>query len=240
MALIVVDRVVETTTTTGTGALTLAGAVTGYHAFSAKMSVGDTCYYCIEAIDSSGTPTGDWETGLGTYSATNTLTRTTVSDSSNSGAAVSFATGTKRVFISAIAGSTGSTGTDKARAYLNTATNTATSWTKVPLDTIDWDTNSIWDSTNKRFTVKKAGYYQVNARIRTNNNGSFAMAVAKNGSINHALGGDAGTSLVAAEGGSLMINCAVSDYLELWCIASNARAFTTGTFDTFMEVFGPV
>lgn len=99
MSLIISDRVVETTTTTGTGAITLAGAMTGYQGFSAKMSVGDTCYYCIEAIDSSGNPTGDWETGVGTYSATNTLTRTTVSDSSNAGAAVTFATGTKRVFM---------------------------------------------------------------------------------------------------------------------------------------------
>ena len=64
------DRVLETTTTTGTGALTLAGAVTGLRAFSAVMtSPSDTCYYVIEAVDGSGVPTGEWETGLGTYSA---------------------------------------------------------------------------------------------------------------------------------------------------------------------------
>jgi hypothetical protein len=103
MSLIISDRVVETTTTTGTGAITLAGAVTGYRAFSSKMSVGDTCFYTIEAIDGSGNPTGEWETGFGTYSATNTLTRTTVKDSSNSGSAVTFSTGTKRVFLNLIA-----------------------------------------------------------------------------------------------------------------------------------------
>lgn len=98
------DRVLETTTTTGTGALTLAGAVTGFRAFSAVMtSPSDTCYYGIEAVDGSGVPTGEWETGLGTYSAANTLTRTTVLESSNSGAAVSFSAGTKRVFICALA-----------------------------------------------------------------------------------------------------------------------------------------
>lgn len=103
MTLIVSDRVVETTATTGTGDLTLAGAVTGYRRFSAKMSVGDTAYCTIEAIDTSGAPTGDWETGLYTYSAANTLTRTTVKDSSNSGSAVSFAAGTKRVYLNLIA-----------------------------------------------------------------------------------------------------------------------------------------
>lgn len=97
MAHIWKDFVLETSTTTGTGALTLAGAVTGYRAFSAVCATSDTVYYFIQAVDGSGVPTGDWETGLGTYSASNTLTRTTVVDSSNSGSAVSFGAGTKRV-----------------------------------------------------------------------------------------------------------------------------------------------
>lgn len=98
------DRVLETSTTTGTGDFTLAGAVTGFRAFSAVMtSPSDTCYYGIEAVDGSGVPTGEWETGLGTYSAANTLTRTTVLESSNGGAAVNFSAGTKRVFIAALA-----------------------------------------------------------------------------------------------------------------------------------------
>lgn len=102
MALIIEDRVCETSTSTGTGAFTLAGAVTGFKAFSAVCSTSDTCYYLIEAVDTNGVPTGDWETGLGTYSAANTLTRTTVSKSSNANAAVTFAAGTKRVAISSI------------------------------------------------------------------------------------------------------------------------------------------
>ena len=102
MTLIIKDRVVETSTSTGTGNFTLSGALAGYRAFSSVCSTNDICYYMIEAIDASGVPTGDWETGLGTYSAANTLTRTTVIASSNSNAAVSFAAGTKRVSISAI------------------------------------------------------------------------------------------------------------------------------------------
>lgn len=99
MAHIVADRVMETSTTTGTGAFTLAGAYTGYQRFSAVCSTSDTVYYCIEAIDANGNPSGDWESGLGTYSSANTLTRTTPSASSNAGAAVNFAAGTKRVTL---------------------------------------------------------------------------------------------------------------------------------------------
>lgn len=104
MALIIKDRVKETSTTTGTGAFTLAGAVTGFRAFSSVCTTNDTCYYCIEAVDASGTPTGEWETGLGTYSAANTLTRTTFSDSST-GSAINFAAGTKNVYIDLTASS---------------------------------------------------------------------------------------------------------------------------------------
>ena len=99
MSLIWADRVLETSTTTGTGAFTLAGALTGFRAFSAVMtSPSDTCYYAIEGLSGSA-QSGEWETGLGTYSASNTLTRTTVLASSNAGAAVNFSAGTKRVML---------------------------------------------------------------------------------------------------------------------------------------------
>ena len=93
MALVVKDRVKETTTTTGTGAVTLAGAVAGFQAFSGVLSDSDTTYYSIVHRD-----TAEFEVGLGTYSSS-TLTRTTVLESSNSGNAVNFTNGTKDVFI---------------------------------------------------------------------------------------------------------------------------------------------
>jgi hypothetical protein len=100
MTLIIADRVKETSTTTGTGALTLAGAMTGFRAFSSVCtSPSDTCYYGIQGVDGDGNPTSEWEVGLGTYSAANTLTRTTVQASSNSNNAVSFSSGTKQVWI---------------------------------------------------------------------------------------------------------------------------------------------
>ena len=93
MALVLADRVRETTTTTGTGTISLAGAVTDYQSFAA-IGTGNTTYYTI-----AGTGTGEWEVGLGTYtSAGNTLSRDTVLASSNSGNLVSFSAGTKDVF----------------------------------------------------------------------------------------------------------------------------------------------
>ena len=94
MALVVYDRVQETTTTAGTGSVTLDGAVTGYQTFAV---VGDsnTTYYCI-----AGQGTAEWEVGIGTYSTTGpTLSRDTVLSSSNGNALVSFSSGPKSVFV---------------------------------------------------------------------------------------------------------------------------------------------
>jgi hypothetical protein len=103
MAHISEDRVLETSTSTGTGTLTLAGAVTGYRTFASQMAVADTCLYAVWAVDGNGAPTGEWEAGVGTYSATNTLTRTTVLESSNAGSVVTLSAGTKYVAITLIA-----------------------------------------------------------------------------------------------------------------------------------------
>lgn len=94
MALVLRDRVKETTTTTGTGTITLAGAVTGFQSFSV-IGNANTTYYCIAHQTAN-----EWEVGIGTYTATGTtLARTTVTESSNAGAAVNFSAGTKDVFV---------------------------------------------------------------------------------------------------------------------------------------------
>jgi hypothetical protein len=93
MALILEDRVRETTTVTGTGTATLLGAVTGYRAFSV-IGNANTTYYCIS---SAGT---EFEIGIGTYTSSGTtLARTIVLASSNAGALVNFSAGTKDVFV---------------------------------------------------------------------------------------------------------------------------------------------
>jgi hypothetical protein len=91
MALVIADRVRETSTTTGTGTLTLDGAVTGFRTFGSAIGDGNTCYYTI-------TLGADWEVGLGTV-GTGTLARTTVLKSSNSNSAVNFGAGAKDVFV---------------------------------------------------------------------------------------------------------------------------------------------
>lgn len=98
MALIRAARVFETTTTTGTGAVALS-SVTGYRRFSAVCATNDRVPVLIEAVDSDGLPSGDWEVSLAKYTAANELTRTLVIQSSNSGSAVSFSSGTKNVFL---------------------------------------------------------------------------------------------------------------------------------------------
>ena len=95
MALVVKDRVKETTTSTGTGAITLAGAQSNFRTFSSVLSNADTTYYAI--IDNTNL---DFEVGLGTYASSgNTITRTTVLSSSNSNSAVNFSAGTKDVIL---------------------------------------------------------------------------------------------------------------------------------------------
>lgn len=101
MALLYADRVLETSTTTGTGTYSLAGAVTGYQGFVAGIGGTNSCFYCAMDVDASGVPQGGWEVGLGTVTdaSPDTLSRTTILASSNAGAAVNWGAGTRRIFI---------------------------------------------------------------------------------------------------------------------------------------------
>ena len=121
------DRVQETTTTTGTGSLTLGGAVTGYVTFNSTFTNGNIVWYVIDD------GTGNWEIGSGTV-GTGTLTRS-VFQSSNGNALVPFSAGTKRVFCTApytyfLPDQTGNTG-----KYLTTD-GTTPSWADNPLGTV--------------------------------------------------------------------------------------------------------
>ena len=94
MALVVADRVQETTSTTSTSDYVLLGAAAGYQSFGAVLANADTTYYAI-------TNDTDWEVGIGTYSTTGpTLARTTILASSSGGSAVSWGVGVKNIFIS--------------------------------------------------------------------------------------------------------------------------------------------
>lgn len=92
MAIVLKDRVKETTTTTGTGTITLAGAVSGFQSFAA-IGNGNETFYTIAGG-------AQWEVGIGTYTSSGTtLSRDTVLESSNSGSLVNFSAGTKDVFV---------------------------------------------------------------------------------------------------------------------------------------------
>ena len=98
MALVLKDRVKETTTTTGTGSFSLAGAVTGYDSFG-QIGSGNTTYYAVYLDGGS-----EWEVGIGTYTAPSTLSRDTILASSASGAKVTFSAGQKTIWCDYPAG----------------------------------------------------------------------------------------------------------------------------------------
>ena len=132
MALVLADRVKETTTTTGTGTVTLLGASTGFQSFAA-VGNGNTTYYTI-----AGQTTSEWEVGIGTYtSAGTTLSRDTVLASSNAGSLVTFSAGTKDVFVTYPAGRS---------VYVNGAVLTATNSSVLPI--ASGGTNSTATPTN--------------------------------------------------------------------------------------------
>lgn len=112
MSFVLNDRVKETSTTTGTGTFTLAGAVAGFQSFSAGVGNNNATYYCIS--HSSAT---EWEVGVGTYTTSgSTLSRDRVLSSSNSGAKVNFSAGTKNVFVTFPADITVAQGLSRALA----------------------------------------------------------------------------------------------------------------------------
>lgn len=100
MALVLADRVLETSTTTGSGTISLAGASIGYQAFSTGVGNGNQTYYTIALEGGS-----EWEVGIGTYTAVgDSLSRDTVLASSAGGAKVGFSAGNKQVFVTYPAG----------------------------------------------------------------------------------------------------------------------------------------
>ena len=129
MALVLKDRVKETSTTTGTGTFTLAGASVGFQAFSV-IGDGNTTYYTIQGGS-------EFEVGIGTYTLTGTtLSRDTILSSSNSNNAVNFSAGTKDVFVTYPAGkSINLDSSGNATALGTPVSGTLTNATGLPIST---------------------------------------------------------------------------------------------------------
>jgi len=171
------DRIKETATTTGTGDFTLAGAATGFRTFASVLATSDTCYYCI----SGGS---EWEVGLGTYSAANTLTRTTVLSSSNSDAAVDFSTGTKDVFLTVTAQDFKKPGFSATKNDVNQTAIATGTYTKVTATTEEFDAEACYDAANSKLQPSVPGYYLVSGCITFVDIGDQKICVAsiyKNG-----------------------------------------------------------
>ena len=301
MPYIVADRVAETSNTVGVGDFVMLGGAAGFRRFSAAMGVGDTCPYFIEALDANNLPSGEYEYGRGTYSAVDTLTRTTVLGSSNGGAAVNFSAGTKLVsvgvlaadmlakgdtaaltpfaltllddanagaaratlgsgaagdslFVAATAAAArtilgaGATGdalftaatAAEARttlglapgaafgAYRNTTQSIANAtYTKVQLNTEEFDTAGVFDSVaNYRFQPP-AGYYQINGQVlfAPSASGVGIAALFKNGSMckRGTLGKlDSSDGIGCSVSATLLLNGA--DYIELFTYQNSGAA----------------
>lgn len=227
MALIIRDRVKETTTTTGTGALTLDGAMTGFRTFASVCSTNDTLYYALQAVDAVGNPSGDWEVGLGTYSGSNTLTRTTIL-SSSTGSAINLAAGTKQVWID-IAASDYATARNLNSTIVTRAANqaiSASTWTAVSWDTEVEDTVGAWVvGTPTRITVP-SGFTRVrftsyvvwansstgNRYQRIDKNGSTTLQLDTRGALN-----ESGNTLVTQ-----WFTVTAGDYFEVFVNTSSA------------------
>ena len=168
MALVLDDRVKETSTTTGTGTLDLSGAVSGFQTFVAGIGDGNTTYYAIVNRDEA-----EWETGLGTItdSSTDTLARTTVLASSNSDSAVDFSAGTKDVFCTLPASKvasldtsdnltigSGSAGVDYTLTFDGADSDGVITWMEDE-DHFKFSDDVVMDSTKKLYFYDKGGEY---------------------------------------------------------------------------------
>lgn len=157
------DRVYETSVTTGTGAYTLAGAVTGFQTFSSAIGADNQCWYF--AVDEAS---GSWEVGIGTVlTGPDRLQRDTILDSSNTGSAVNWGSGTRqikcglpadfampRVKSKSVAGSANVTLTqDEMRCDVLILTGALTGNIEVRVDATPWTWHSVYNNTTGAFTV---------------------------------------------------------------------------------------
>jgi hypothetical protein len=116
MVFVINDRVKETTSTTGTGTVTLSGAQLGFQSFSSGIGSSNSTYYTIALGN-------EWEVGIGSVTNATTFTRDSVISSSNASSLVSFSAGVKDIFCALPAEYTPSPSM-LAQAFVNTHATT--------------------------------------------------------------------------------------------------------------------
>lgn len=218
MAHKVIDRCKETTSTTGTGNLTLTGAASGFVTVASGLtSNGDTGWFCAEAG-------AQWEVFLGTRVSATELARTTLIASST-GSTVNFSSAP--VVFSTVPGAKLSQPAGPAfrasRASSDQTVTTAT-WTKVEINSEEFDTAACFDSTtNHRFTPNIAGYYQFSFSVNmiAASGMSYGIsAVYKNGAADTygSFSASAGTTEMISAGAGLIYMNGTTDYVELYAL----------------------
>jgi hypothetical protein len=210
MPLVLADRVYETTTTTGTGTITLAGAVSGFQSFSV-VGNGNTTYYTI----AGGT---EWEVGLGTYTASGTvLSRDSILESSNSGSAVNFSAGTKDVFVTYPA--------ERAVFTSDTQTLTNKRYTPRVSSTASISSPLAWDSNNfdQYAATAQAGALTINADAGTPTDGQRILFRFEDNGTARALTWTTGSSKsFRAVGVTLPTTTVINKVLYVGCIYNAA------------------
>ena len=235
MAHRVIDRCKESTSTTGTGNLTLTGAASGFVSVASVLtSNGDTGWFCAEAGS-------QWEVFLGTRVSSTELARTTVIASSNSGAAVNFSS-TPIVFSTVPAQQFVA---PAFRAYRGTSNQSLSSgvYTKAQLQAEAFDEGGCFDSsTNYRWTPNVPGYYMVSfavALIASSGMTYGHAAVYKNGAgIGYGSFGSAVVNNYTSTGAVLVYMNGTTDYIELFAMANGTSpAVIYGEAYTYFEGF---
>ena len=205
MALVLADRVRETTTTTGTVAVVLAGAYPSFQSFLAAVGNGNTTYYAI-----SNLAAGEWEVGVGTYTSSgNTLSRDTVLSSSNAGSPVNFSAGSKDVICTQPA---------ERAVYVNAA-DTQVSVPQLAATSITDSGNLTFTGTGNRIT----GDFS-NATVA--NRVAFQTSTVNGTTVVHALPN--GTSLSAFFEANNANDPTNSAYLQIGVDGTNAARFLSG------------
>jgi hypothetical protein len=236
----VIDRCKETTSTTGTGNLTLTGAVAGFvsvaNSTTGLTSNGDTSWFCAEA----GT---QWEVFLGTRVSATELARTTLLASST-GSTINFSSAP--TVFSTVPGAKLSTVGPAFSAYRATSNQSVSSGvdTKVALSAELFDTGGCFDSTtNYRFTPNVAGYYAVafavNMGVGSGMSGALAR-IKKNGTpfaYGSFAAGDGNLNTVVV-GQKLIYMDGSTDYLELFAsVTGTTPIFKFGEDVTFLTAY---
>jgi hypothetical protein len=206
MALVLKDRVKETSTTAGTGTITLAGAVAGFQSFAAVGNANTTYYAIADAV------TGAWEVGIGTYTASGTtLSRDTVLSSSAGGALVSFAANSKDVFVTypssksayqdaaGVIAQTSFGAITATSANITTATLTSGTITTAPTNNTDIVNKQYADAIASGIHFHEAVALATTAALPANtyNNGTSGVGATLTANANGALSIDSTLTVVA-------------------------------------------